>query len=154
MARLTLLTMTSSGHGQDDGRKIQDAGNAGIHERVGHFLRGGGRHGEDGHLDAVFLDEARAVCPCRRMACLISLSRLRRGSASKPAMISKPSFSNPRYESESQAEMADADEDDRLQSRGAEFIGDPGGQLSHVVAQAAGAERCRNKPGPCEVAWI
>ena len=40
-----------------------------------------------------------------------------------------------------QAEVADADQDDRLQPRGAELIGNPGGKFRHVVTEAARAER-------------
>ena len=39
-----------------------------------------------------------------------------------------------------QAEVADADQDDRLQPRGAEFVGNLCGKFRHVVAEAARAE--------------
>src|ERR1043166_5201128 len=36
-------------HVQHDGREVQDAHDAAVHQHIGHFLRGGGGHGEDGH---------------------------------------------------------------------------------------------------------
>ena len=36
---------------ENDRRKVQDARDAGADQVICHFLRGGGRHGEDGHLD-------------------------------------------------------------------------------------------------------
>ena len=57
MARFTLLTMTSSGTERTMGEKFKMPPMPAFDEQVGHFLRGGGRHGENGHLDAVLPDE-------------------------------------------------------------------------------------------------
>ncbi len=51
-------------HGKHDRRKIQNAGDAAGNEPVRHFLRGGGGHGENRHLD-VCSGQIPAVRPCR-----------------------------------------------------------------------------------------
>ena len=87
------------GHGKDDRRKIQNARDAGANQLVGNFLRGGGRHGENGHFDALFSGQNSGSSSMPKIGCLIFLSRFRRGSASNAATISNPSFSKPRYDS-------------------------------------------------------
>ena len=127
------------GDGEDDGGEIQDAGHAAVHQMVGHFLGGGGGDGEDGHFHAMLGDEfGHDIHAENGLGDLFVAGAAGvgvEGGDDLKAFLFKAAIGE-----QGQTEVADADENDGLQSGGAEFFGDAAGEFGDVIAEAAGAE--------------
>ena len=126
-------------HRENDGRKIQNARNPGINQIVGDGLGSGGGHGENRHLDRMFADERGHFIHAEN-GLLDFLVTLAAGFGIKGGENFKTFFFKPAIGDERKTQVADADEDDRLQTGGAEFVGNFSGQFVDIVAEAARAE--------------
>src|SRR6266498_4965966 len=102
------------GHLQHDGREVQDSGNATADQLVGHLLGGGSGHGDNGHAHAAFPhDVFQLFDRINRLLDLLVASAIHvdvEGGDDLESFLLEPAVGQ-----ESQAEVADSDQDHRLQ---------------------------------------
>ena len=123
----------------NDRCEVEDSNHPVFDEVIDDFLGDGGRHGDDGHADVVFLDEITDAIHAVHgdLGGLVAGTDgiEIEGGEDLEAFLFEAAILE-----EGGAEIADADEDHGLESAGAEEIADHLGELIDIVTEAAGAE--------------
>src|ERR1051325_3878749 len=126
-------------HNEHDGREVQNAGDACVHQSVCDFLRGLGGHRDDCHFHVLLANDLGQLVD--------SEYANREFSVAEPLHVHvecspnfEPFLLKAAIGKQSRAEISDADEHDRLQAARAQQVCDHARELLDIVAQSAGSK--------------
>ncbi len=120
-------------------REVEDSHYPALNEGIGNFLSNGSRDRKNRHFDFSVTNKLREVLHSEnRLADLLFPFAVRFDIKTGDDL--EPFFFESTIREEGKTQVPDADEEYRLQARGAEFIGNLFGKLDDTIAETAGAE--------------